>query len=432
MPEPTRVSVKSNLRLLPVLVVFLFALELLWSERVWMMLTVALGGMWLIDFLWARSLARGLRFRREQRYGLAQVGDHLEERFTLSNRGKFPALWVEVIDHSKLTDYQASLVTGVGIASENTWYHAYTCTHRGAFTLGPTTLRTGTPFSLYEIEIEYSAHAPLLVTPPVVPLPEIRVAAGGRAYEGRRRMSTFERTVNASGVRDYVPGDPYKAIHWRTVAHRDDLMVRTFESTPAGDWWIWLDLDANAQAGEGDDSTVEHGVILAASLAERGMAAGHAVGVIANAQELVWLPPQSAEIQRLEILRALATVEPGPRSLAELLTRVRQSLPRDASVLVITPAVQGDWLDAVLAQANSTLPTILLLDPASYGGSGNTAGATALLSQFGIPHYVVTQALLKRTELRPGRKGIWEWDVTATGRAIARHAPREQVWRTLA
>src|SRR5581483_5532025 len=181
MPEPSKVILKRNLSLILPLIVLLIAVELVWSERVWMMLVIALGGIWLFEFLWARSLARGLRFKRELRYGWAQVGDQLEERFTLTNSSRVPALWVQVTDHSNLTGYDAELATGVEGASENVWLNRHVCTRRGAFHLGPTTIATGTPFGMYTIEFQYTSAESVIVMPPIVPLPEIPLAPGGRA-----------------------------------------------------------------------------------------------------------------------------------------------------------------------------------------------------------------------------------------------------------
>ena len=134
-----------NTRLLPALVGLLLVLQLVVPYRGWLMLLVGLGGAWLVSFLWARSLGRGLRLMREMRFGWAQVGDRLEERFTLVNAGFLPGLWVEVVDHATMPDYSASRVTGVGGTSQVRWHTEGVCTCRGLFTLGPTTLRTGDP-----------------------------------------------------------------------------------------------------------------------------------------------------------------------------------------------------------------------------------------------------------------------------------------------
>jgi hypothetical protein len=49
---------------------------------------------------WARSIAKNTRITREMRFGWAQVGDRLEERFRIHNRGIFPLLNAEIEDHS--------------------------------------------------------------------------------------------------------------------------------------------------------------------------------------------------------------------------------------------------------------------------------------------------------------------------------------------
>ena len=432
MAPSSNPRVKLNLRVLPFVVALLAITQLLWAERAWMILLVALASIWLLDFLWARALKRGLAFQRELRYDWAHVGDELEERFTLTNSAWAPALWVEILDHSNLPDYGASVATGVESHAETAWRLRHICTRRGIFNIGPTTLRTGTPFNLYTLTFELDARSALMVMPSILSLPGIEVAPGGRAHEGKRRASSLERTVNASGLREYVPGDSFKTIHWRTVAHHDELFVRTFDSTPAGDWWIWLDLDENVQAGSGEDSTVEHAVLLAASFAARGLGDGRAVGLGVNARAPLWLAPRAGEAQRLEILRALATVEAGTSSLAALLKPGHPALYRNQSVIVITPAVEGAWLDAVLPLLSSgATPTILLLDRATYGGTGNADRVLALLTEWNIAHELITRDVIELSRAPAPRQGHWEWTVGATGRAIARSTPREQEWRTL-
>ncbi len=412
--------------------VTLLILQLVVPYQGWTILLVGLGGAWLVAFVWARTLARGLQLVREIRFGWAQVGDRVEERFTLINTGWAPALWAEILDHSTLPGYIPSRATGVGGETENSWIVKALCTQRGIFTLGPTTLRTGDPFGIYTLTFDYPATANMVVMPPIVPLPGIEVAPGGRIGEGSRRAHAFERTVNAATVRDYRPGDSLSWMHWRTSAHRDALFVRQFDSTPASDWWIVLDLDARVQAGQGENSTTEHGIILAASLADRGLRARRAVGLVTAGAQFVWLPPREGDAQRWEILRALALVTPGTRPLAELLTQIKPEFQGATSLVVITPAASGDWIASLLPlRWRGILPTVLLLDPISFGGNGNTRGAAGTLTDLEIAHYIITREVLDRPEMRPGHAGEWDWGIGARGRAIAKRAPRETGWKAL-
>ena len=83
-------------------------------------------------YFWARSLARNLGLVREMRYGWAQVGDRLQERFTVINHSKFPATWVEVQDLSNLPGYRVSQATSWSSGkSTSQWLTDRTCTRRG-------------------------------------------------------------------------------------------------------------------------------------------------------------------------------------------------------------------------------------------------------------------------------------------------------------
>jgi len=418
----TRSPLTLNSRLLLFTLALLLALQIIAPYRGWLVLLIGLGGMFLISTVWAISLARGLTLTRGMRLGWAQVGDWMQERFTLDQKSFFPALWVEVIDHSNMPDYNASRVIGVGGFESRQWYTEAICGHRGVFTLGPVTLRTGDPFGIYTVTQHYPTTATLIVMPPIVPLPSIEVAPSGRAGEGKLRADTFERTVSTYGVRDYAPGDSLRWIHWRTSARRDSFFVRLFDSTPAGDWWIFLDLEEKIQAGHGEDSTEEHAIILAASLADVGLRSGRAVGLVARSKNLTWRPPQQGDGQRWEILRALAVADLGSRPLGDLLNSSRSSIHNVASIIVITASGEPGWIEALLPFAHrGIVPTVLLLDPASFGSERQIRNAANTLADLNITRYIVTREWLDRPEAHPGKI---EWRISATGRArIAK--PRE-------
>lgn len=426
-----RTRIESHSRLLMLVVVLLVALQLSIPHHAWMMLLVGLGGVWLIAFVWAHTLARSLTLTRELRFGWAQVGDHLEERFTLRNTSWLPALWVEIVDHSTLPGHNASWVTGVDADAENRWSLKSVCTRRGAYTLGPTTLITSDPFGLFTVTLENSATANMMVMPPVVPLPRIEIAPGGRAGEGQRRTTAFERAISPKGVREYAPGDSLNTIHWRTSAHHDALLVRLFESTPSSDWWIVLDVNERVQIGEGENSTLEHSIILAASLADRGLHAGHAVGLAMFGRELVWLPPDASETRRWEILRALALAAAGTQSLATLLTQMHTAFPQHTALILITPDTHADWIAPLMAlRWRGIVPTILLFDPMSFGGERDARGTIALLAECNLARFVVPRALLDRPEARPGTRGHFDWQMTPLGRALPRRR-EHAAWRVL-
>lgn len=423
-------SLKLKAPLLLFLVVTLIVLQLIDPFRGWVILLVGLGSALLIGYLWARSLSKNLEIVREMRFGWAQVGDQLEERFSLINSGRFPGLWVEIRDKSDIPGYDPSRVAAVDINSRNTWRTQGLCTRRGLFTLGPTEMRTSDPFGFFEVSLRDSASTSLLVMPPIVPLPHIDIAPGGRVGEGRPRLNAPERSVSAAAVRKYLPGDSLRHIHWPTSARKDDFYVHLFDSTPSSDWWILLDLFEGVQKSPGETATEEQGVIVAASLADRGLQLGHSVGLIAHGSHPIWMPPQEGHANRWEILRALALIDVGVWPLQLLLKRFQPAIGGDASLIIITPDMRGKWIQALLPLLRrGIVPTVILLD-SDHGG--RDLGVSRALIELGISQYVITDDLLERPEARPGESGRWEWLVSPSGRAIPVKTPGDLDWRKLA
>lgn len=430
LPATTRLRL--NVPLLPVLIAVLIFLQLAYPSKVWKMLLVGLGGAWIIGYLWAHALARGLRMLREMRYDWAQVGDRLEERFTVVNTSLLPATWVEVDDHSDMPGYQPSRATSIGGESTSQWITEGVCTRRGLYTLGGTTLLTGDPLGIYTVQVDDPHSTTLLVLPPVVSLPPIALTPGGYGDSGRPRPRAPEQTVGASSVREYQPGDGLRLIHWPSSAKHEKLFVRLFDGTPASDAWVLLDLDARVQLGKDWSSTEEHGVILAASLVDRSLRARQGVGLVVNGAELTWIPPQQNANQRWQIFRALALAKPGTLSLGRLLERMGASLGRQASLVIITAASDPAWLEALVPLIwRGIAPTVLLLDPRTFGGTQDSSALEELLQRLGIACHVIPSDLLNQQEATPGQQGRWEWRHTPTGRAIAVHTPSQAEWRRL-
>jgi uncharacterized protein (DUF58 family) len=89
---------------------------------------------------------------------------------------------------------------------------------------------------------------PLAVGPrpaaPPHPFPELFGAWG----EGKPRPAAVGDVVR--GVRDYVPGDPVRRVHWPSSARRGDLVVKEVEEPGAPRLVVALDLGGGAAAGE--------------------------------------------------------------------------------------------------------------------------------------------------------------------------------------
>jgi len=425
-------TLRLNARSFPIIGALALLMQIVDPSRVWVILLIGIGGTWLVCWWWARGLARSLTFNREVRYGWAQVGDRLEERFTLNNKFILPATWVTVQDHSTLPDHHASVATGVDGSSESQWKILSQCTRRGVYTLGGTTLETGDPLGIYTLTFEDSTSSTLAVMPPVVSLPQFRILSSGWAGEGKTNPRSLEETINASHTREMAPNDPMRWIHWKSTAKQNKFFVRQFEGTPAGDWWIVLDLHQDSQFGSGWDSTEEHSVILALSLAARGLSEEHPVGLAINGGEPAWHVPRRNEHQLRLLSKSLAVAAPSEMDIKNYLQRIGQTLGSHCSLLIVTANANADWTQALIPLMwRGVLPTAFVLDPISFGGTASTDAVESALQQISAPCHVIPKEMMDTRQSRPGTEGEWVWRVSATGKAIAVQAPVEN-WRNLA
>ena len=137
------------------------------------------------------------------------------------------------------------------------------------------------------------------------------------------------------GLRSYRPGDSLRAIHWRTSARRNELMVREFEDPPGDDLVVVVDASRPATAAGTDD--LERVITLAATVCWEWcrQTGDRLVLAVAGAEVMVraGITGRPLALQLLEIL----ALEPGtaavdPTTVAE---RLREHALPAGPVLVL-------------------------------------------------------------------------------------------------
>ena len=415
-----------NTWLLPVFVV-VFAILYVWTGyRGWLVFLIGIGGAWLLAALWIHTLEQGLSIERKLHLAWATVGDTLHEQLKVINKGWLPAVWVEIVDVSATLVAPVRLVSDVDYHATRTRHPSHLARQRGLYTLGPTRLRTGDPFGIYTLTIQDRHSSAVLVTPPTLPLSQLRIIPGGWTGDRQRRPQGIERNISDAGIRGYLPGDSLRRIHWHASAHHDNLMVRQLEAAASGDWWLFVDLDTSVQAGSGQDSTLELSIILAASLAERGFKERRRVGLVLAGPELVRLEPSSDPAQRWRILRALSMAKAGNRPLADLL-RVRR-LSRTATRIIITPAFDPSWV-ASLGRRHGNDTTAILVNPTEFGGTDGQGRVVSALAHNGVSYTRIPRILLEEAYPHLSQEGARRTSKVETGKRYLKRG--RKTWQNM-
>jgi uncharacterized protein (DUF58 family) len=398
-------------------------------------LTYLLAGLLLLSFAWTWAGVNWVRLGRQTRARRAQVGRTLEERFTVRNTGVLPKLWLEVRDESELPGHHASqVVHSLGPGRERSWVVRTICRMRGRYRLGPVTLRSGDPFGLFQMERHLTPTSHVVVYPLTVDIRHFALPLGVLPGGDALRRRTHYVTANASGVRDYEPGDSFNRIHWRTTARKDRLIVKEFELDPLADVWVFLDSDRDAhfrprrpRATEAAESvngdaplwaqtgkfelpreTEEYCVSAAASIAQYFIRQERATGVVSYGQTREVIQADRGERQLARILETLAVLRAEGRiPFDDVLAAESEPLPRGTTVIAVTPSLNQRWALMMNDLARRGLRVVaVLIDPGDFGGiAGGTGGIASILSLRGIPTYVVRYGdnLAEALSRPPGR-----------------------------
>ena len=422
-----KAQIKLRLRLpliwLGVLLVAAFFLP----DRVWNTLLIGIGGLFIVAYVWVWQLAKGLRAERRLRFGWVAVGDHLQEEFALFNAAELPALWVEIKDASNVPGYSAAIVQSMGAHQNGAWRKTAVCIQRGQFTLGPWAIRSGDPFGIFQVTRHYPVSHEIIIHPPIHGHLPISLPAGQSNGRVRARQRALQVTINAASVRNYLPNDPMNRIHWPTSARKGELFVRQFDLDAAGDIWILLDMQTAVQLGKDADSTEEHAVLLAASLAARAVRQNRSVGIVTYGQQPQILPPGQGQGQLWKILRSLALVHAdGITDLGAALRDLSRISQKGAAAIIITPNSTPDWLPHLFSLAQKGIQSnVTLLDRASFGGAGASQQQRSAIRQLGFSANIIRCGEVGQPLTTQVQRGVWEFKVTAMGKAIPVRKPSD-------
>ncbi|MEN8097831.1 MAG: DUF58 domain-containing protein, partial [Chloroflexota bacterium] len=370
-----------------------------------------------ISLIWTWINIRSLRLERISRSRRTQVGRAIEERFSLSNLGVLPALWVEIIDQSDLPEHRAShVVTWLRYKRRYDWRVNTVCLRRGRYILGPISLTTGDPFGFFQMKKDIQDTRQLIVYPRTYSISRFPLPMGMLQGGDALRRRTHQITANASGVREYAPGDSFSRIHWRSTARRDQLIVKEFELDPLADIWIMPDLFQGVQATyiapeeiiqaqptvlwtplskyQLDPSTEEYTIAISASLAQHFLRLDRAVGMLLYADERQVIQTDRGERQLSKILETLAVIRAsGALPVHNMIQAEIDQIPRGSTIIVVTPSTHHELAVATrMLMRRGVRAAVILVDPESFGADRSSRLLLGLLQGSLTPTILVNDS----------------------------------------
>jgi hypothetical protein len=142
---------------------------------------------------------------------------------------------------------------------------------RGVIPVGPASTRRGDPLSIVSRDVEWTDVVEILVRPPMVPMDSLG-AGLLRDLEGVSTDAVSQSDLAFHALREYVPGDDLRHVHWRSsakvMAVADDtrLLVRQYLDTRRSHVTLVVDDHPNVWA---DPLDFETAMSIAASIIVR-------------------------------------------------------------------------------------------------------------------------------------------------------------------
>jgi uncharacterized protein (DUF58 family) len=288
---------------------------------------------------------------------VAVVGQGFPVRVRLANRKPLLSAWMivaaDTVANSREEVRPAVLFTRIPPRGERESMYVVRPSRRGRYRFGPLRVTCGFPLGLVARSFELGETQELIVYPRIGRLTT-------RWHESSRQGTrAAERVAAGIGIcdeefhrlREYRGGDNPRAIHWRTTARRNELMVREYLHHQDPDLWIVLDLWQPDEPADGDLERVEAAVSLAATIcAAQARVSGDVELHLEICGQVRSHTAWGREAQPLSsLLSQLALAEAGAsRDLAEVLAEARQlSGPETRRVLISTRSIEGALASAI-------------------------------------------------------------------------------------
>ena len=248
------------------------------------------------------------------------AGEEVSVGALLRVRHGLPPCSIDAFDSVSRKIVQAVRLRALGVGSVRPAWSAR-FPRRGVLHLPPLRVRTSQPFGVVEVEQELGAGCEIVVLPSVG---QLRRALRDRldAWLSELIPTTADGSDEIDCLRDYRPGDPLRAVHWRASARHATLLVAKRRDPACRRLAIVLDT-ATAGPTAIDGRSFEKLVVATASLAAACVQRGWQVSVHGG------FAPHGISGDLPHLLEALALAGQDGTPLADC-------IPAQAAVAVLT------------------------------------------------------------------------------------------------
>ena len=308
-------------------------------ENVWLIVSVMLGCLTLIDILWLLGKSR-VDLTRNLPTRLA-LGQSQDVEITLHNRHPAP-IKLEVFDGLPLTITSDQLPWSGTVPAKGyaRIHYQLKPLERGPQTLTPAHVLRYSVFRLWQRSLYLGGSEEVKVYPNFEPVIRFNLLS----MENRAdQMGIISR--NLAGVskefhqlRDYQEGDAISQIDWKATSRRASLISREYQQQRDQIIIFAVDCGRRMRAMDGDLSQFDHSLNAILLLAQMALRQGDSVGILGFGGTNRWLPPVKGGHMMPTLLNHLYDYQTStePTDFAEAVERLMVRQKRRAMIVFLT------------------------------------------------------------------------------------------------
>ncbi len=221
---------------------------------------------------------------------------------------------------------------------------------RGVIPVGPVTARRTDPLGLLRWSERWSTASELLVLPRMV----VVEALGGGVIRDQEGVPSDEISMSDlafHALREYVPGDELRHVHWRSSAKANKLQIRQYHDTRRSHLTVVVDDDRHSYA---DPEDFETAVSVAASIAARADRDGIDLSMLCGEHAVTGRGLDG-------VLDACCRIELGSSDPAQSTRNALRLAPQTSWLVVVTGGAADPALPGVLRSGLPPDVTLLLV-----------------------------------------------------------------------
>jgi uncharacterized protein (DUF58 family) len=251
----------------------------------------------------------------------------------------------------------------------------------------------------------------IIAQPRIVPVGAISIhPRRTRAFAGPVKANQGGQGLDFFGCRSYVPGDDIRRVNWRAYARQETLIVNEYELERLADVSIVVDARLQAHCQLGNETTFDHSLRAAGSLASHFLRVGNIVGLLVYGDLVHWVFPGVGKRQERKILDALASSYAADKEVFEDLRKVPTRLfPAQSQLVFVSPLTDEDDVEVIALLIDQGYSMILVCPHATTWETEQIGSSTSAQLASRIAN--LRRSLFLDSLVRTGIQ-IVNWDVS--------------------